>query len=188
MNTACVDLAGAGTSRRSRRAAVAQRLLAKAPGGVEPIDWDTLDRAPAWLALDDTELATLQCRIGAVLCAPALRLWIDGPRLNAARNLLGEPFLLALLAQPESASIPADLIASPRIDSAALAGLQLRSAGAAVLLASLTHGALRRAASVALAPGAASTLSQALAESLVAQAEALAVDALATRADTRSVQ
>lgn len=167
--------AASTTTRRGMRAAVAQRLLAKASAAVEPLDWDALDAAPAWLALPEAELATLQCRVGAVLCAPALSLWIDGPRLSAARAALGETFLAALLAQPASASIPTDLVASPRIDSAALAGLQLRSAGAAVLLASLPHGALRRAAAIALAPGASSTLSQGLAQSLVAQAQALAV-------------
>ena len=59
---------------RLRRAGVAQRLLASAPQAAAALDWDTLARAPAWLALPEDDFATFQCRVGAVLCSGALRL------------------------------------------------------------------------------------------------------------------
>lgn len=158
---------------RRHRAAVARRLIERAPDAVTALDWEACERAPAWLALDDDALASFQCRVGAVLCARALRLWIDGPRLAAARTILGETFLAQLLAQPDSASIPLGLIGAPRIDSAAQVGPALQAAGASVLLASLAHGPLRQAVGVMLAPAAPSTMTHELADTLVARAHAL---------------
>src|SRR5207244_226909 len=71
--------------RRARRAMIAHRLMAKAADAAAVLDWETLDRAPGWLGLPEGALALCARRIGAVLCAPALRLWIDGPRIAAAR-------------------------------------------------------------------------------------------------------
>lgn len=161
-------------SLRARRARLAHSLVARAPEAVADLDWDALDRAPDWLALDDVALAAVQCQVGAMLCARSLRLWIDGPRLAAARDLLGEPFLAALLAQPDTASIPLGLVNVPRIDSAAQVGPALQSAGASVLLAALPHGPLRQAAAVAFAPTGASAMSHELAASVVERAVALA--------------
>lgn len=158
---------------RRHRAAVARRLIGRAPDAVAGLDWDACDRAPAWLALDDDDLASFQCRVGAVLCARALRLWIDGPRLAAARAILGDGFLAQLLAQPDSASIPLGLVGAPRIDHAAQVGPALQAAGASVLLASLAHGPLRQAVGVMLAPAAPSTMTHELADTLVARAQAL---------------
>ena len=107
------------STARLRRAAVAERLLSGSPQAVASLDWDALDRAPAWLALTDAEFTTFQCRVGAVLCGHALRLWIDRARLAAAQAALGAPFLRALLAERGSASIPTDLFACPEIDSPA---------------------------------------------------------------------
>lgn len=164
---------------RRHRAAVARRLIERAPDAVAALDWDACDRAPAWLALDDAGLTTFQCRVGAVLCARALRLWIDGPRLAAARAILGDDFLAQVLAQPDSASIPLGLVGAPRIDSATQVGPALQSAGASVLLASLAHGPLRQAVGVMLAPAAPSTMTHELADTLVARAHALDHDAAA---------
>ena len=169
-----VGVATPGASKRRQRAAFAQRLLSKAPDSAALLDWDSLDHAPAWLGLPETELTTFQCQVGAVLHAPALRLWIDGPRLGSARLVLGDAFLQALLAQPDSAAIPIDLVGCPRIDSPSLVGALLKAAGASVLLASMPHGSVRRVAGAALAPTNASPIAQALAQSLVSQAQALA--------------
>lgn len=171
--------ASSAVQTRRHRAAVARRLVERAPDAVAALDWEACERAPAWLALGADELTTFQCRVGAVLCARALRLWIDGPRLAAARALLGESFLAQLLAQPDSASIPLGLIGAPRIDSAAQVGPALQAAGASVLLASLAHGPLRQAVGVMLAPAAPSTMTHELADTLVARAHALAQDAAA---------
>ncbi len=165
--------ATAAAQMRAHRAAVARCLIERAPDAVAALDWEACERAPAWLALGDDELATFQCRVGAVLCARALRLWIDGPRLAAARAILGERFLAQLLAQPDSVSIPLGLIGAPRIDSAAQVAPALQSAGASVLLASLAHGPLRQAVGVMLAPAAPSTMTHELADTLVARAHAL---------------
>jgi hypothetical protein len=160
--------------KRSHRAAVAQRLLAKAPEAVATLEWDAFDSAPGWLALSETEFALLQRQIGAMLCAPALRLWIDGPRLAAARTALGESFLQALLAQPAAPANPVDLAACPRIDVAGQVGALLQIAGASVMVAALPQGPLRRATSAALAPATASPIGQELARSMVQRAQNLA--------------
>ena len=159
---------------RLRGAAVAERLLASDPQAAASLDWETLGRAPAWLALPDAEFDTLQCRVGAVLCGRALRLWIDRGRLAAAQAALGAPFLRTLLAEPDAASIPIGLVTCPEIDSPAQVEPMLRLAGASVLLASLPDGVLREVVGAALAPVTASTMAPELAVTLVVRAEALA--------------
>ena len=165
--------------QRRRRAALARRLVASAPDVVAALDWDALDRAPDWLALPDDDLLALQRQVGALLCVAEMRLWIDGARLAAARATLGEPYLRALLAQPATPATPLDSAVGPRIELPGQVGALLQLAGASVLLASLTHGPLRRAASAALAPAVASTLARELARSLVARAQSLAATAAA---------
>lgn len=158
---------------RLHRAAVARRLLASAPQAAASLDWDALGRAPAWLALSETEFGTFQCRVGAVLHGRALRLWIDRGRLAAAQAALGAPFLRQLLAEPASASIPLGLAACAEIESPAQVAPLLREAGAAVLLAALPEAALRDALGAALAPVTASPMATELALTLVARAETL---------------
>lgn len=162
------------TALRLHRAAVAQRLLASAPRAAASLDWDALGRAPAWLALSETEFHTFQCRVGAVLHGRALRLWIDRGRLAAAQAALGAPFLRRLLAEPESASIPIGLVACAEIEQPAQVEPVLRQAGAAVLLAGLPDGLLRAALGAALAPVTASPMAAELALTLIARTEALA--------------
>lgn len=158
----------AASNTRRHRAAVAERLAGHEAAAA--LDWDTLDRAPAWLALADAEFAAFQRRVGAVLQARALRLWIDGPRIAAARAALGAPFLARLLAQPDSVSIPVGLVGLPPIERAQQVAPLLQAAGAGVLLASLPHGPLRRAVTEALAPASASPMAHELAAALVERA------------------
>ena len=159
-------------SQRERRAAVAQRLLDLAPREVAAIDWDALDAAPDWLALPDASFLILQARLGAMLHLPAMRLWIDGPRLAAARVLLGEAVIDDLMAHPESA-MPFGLTACAPIASAAQVGPSLRAAGVSVLLAALPRGPLRDALCRGLAPVEPSRMSPELAQSLIARARLL---------------
>jgi hypothetical protein len=154
---------------RERRAAIAQRLIDLAPGAVDAIDWDALDRAPDWLALPDAAFLILQARLGALLHLPAMRLWIDGPRLAATRVLLGEAVLDDLMSHPESA-MPFGLTPCARIDSATQVGPALRATGVSVLLAALPRGPLRDALCRGLAPVEPSRMTPELAETLVVRA------------------
>jgi len=138
------------------------------------IDWEMLESAPAWLALPDAKLATLQRQIGALLYAPEIRLWIDGARLNAARTVLGETFLKTLLAQRDLHAYPQDTGTRPRIDTAEHVPTHLQVAGASVLLASIPQGPLRRAVAAAMAPTAAVAMACEMAQALITRAQSLA--------------
>ncbi|MEP7280391.1 MAG: hypothetical protein ABI696_00320 [Rubrivivax sp.] len=159
-------------ARRAHRAALARRLVVCAPEACAALDWDALDRAPDWLALTDAEREALQCRIGALLYGRAVRLWIDGPRLAAARTVLGDTFLEALLTQPDEQSIPTALADVPTIVTAAQVAPTWQTVGASVLLASLAPGPLRQAAKAVLGPVAPSAMAHECAVSLVARAVA----------------
>jgi hypothetical protein len=156
-------------AQRERRAAIAQRLLDLAPAAVGAIDWDALDRAPDWLALPDASFLILQARLGALLHLPAMRLWIDGPRLAATRVLLGEAVLDDLMSHPDSA-MPFGLTPCARIESATQVGPALRATGVSVLLAALPRGPLRDALRRALAPVEPSRMTPELAETLIVRA------------------
>lgn len=168
--------------RRRRRAAVSQRLLANAGEAIAAVDWDTLDRAPEWLALGETQLALLMRQVGAVVNAPQIRLWIDGPRVAAAREALGENFMRALAAQRDLLPLPGDVTPQPRIDAAGQVASRLQTSGAAVLLAALPDGPLRRAATAAFAPATALAMAGELAQSLLQRARTLAAQTAATGA------
>ncbi len=155
--------------RRRQRAALAQRLRQRAPDAVGTLDWDALDAAPAWLALPEDELTRFECQVGALLCAPLLRLWIDGARLNAARSAVGAPFLQALRALPSTQILPGNVAPSPRIDHAEQVAPLLRAAGASVLLASMLPGPLRLVVGTALAPATPAQMAGPLAQSLIAR-------------------
>jgi hypothetical protein len=162
-------------ARRAVRAAAARRLLGAAPDCAGTLDWDTLAQSPHWLALPEAALARFARRLGAVLCAPAVKLWIDGPRIAAARAALGDAFLQALLAEPDVPAIDAG--GRARQESAErLPGL-LQAGGAGVLLASLPAGPLRRAAAALLGPAVDLALTPALAHTLIARTQALAAGA-----------
>ena len=163
--------------RRRRRAALAEQLLDRhTPGAATPVslDWAALDCAPVWFAWPEAALAALQCRVGALLGASEVRLWIDSARVGAARAVLGQPFLKALLALPAAAVIPAGLSARPPIARADEVAPRLRADGAGVLLAALPQGPLRAAAEAAWSLAAPSAMATALAEMLIGRALALA--------------
>lgn len=158
---------------------LAERLLAGAPRAANSLSWSALESAPAWLGWRQTELLTLQRRVGAVFCAPALRLWIDRSRVLALRAALGTGFVQALLRGSDrvhAAVLPLQLPDWPLGEETqtpeSVAEL-LRSCGAAVLVCTLPHGPLRHAASQALAPLAELMMPAAHAQTLVAHALAL---------------
>ena len=159
----------AGHERRRQRAAIARRLRQRAPEAVNTLDWDALDAAPTWLALPEDELNRFECQVGAMLCAPSLRLWIDGARLNAARTAVGAPFLQALRALPSTQILPHNVAPSPRIDHGEQVAPMLRGCGASVLLASMLPGPLRLVVGTALAPATPAQMAGPLAQSLIAR-------------------
>jgi hypothetical protein len=163
-----------GAARRARRAALARSLVQRAPAGAGDLDWDDLLRVPEWLALSDAELALWRRRVGAALCARSLRLWIDGPRLAAARALLGESFLSALIAVPEGETVPHGLVPDPQIDGADQVGVQLQAVGTGVLLAAVPRGRLRRIAEEALGSAATPGMTHEMALTVVRLATELA--------------
>jgi len=139
-----------------------------------------LEKAPAWLALPEAKLATLQRQIGALLYAAEIRLWIDGARIAAARAALGESFMQALLMQRDLLAFPQDPAARPRIDAAEKVATHLQVIGAAVLLASMPQGPLRRVVTAAMAPTAAAAMAPEMAQSFVARAQSLAAQSVAS--------
>lgn len=165
--------------RRRRRAAIARCLLGPSALPVDPdrldaIDWAALDRAPDWLGWPDAARAVLQVRVGALLHASAIRLWIDRARLTALREIVGQPFLNALLAMPAAGSLPAARAQPCPIDQSAQVGPLLRADGASLLRATLPAGPLRLAVDARLAPASPVSVAAVLAEALVARALALA--------------
>lgn len=168
-------------AQREHRARVAERLSRGAPVAAATLGWDALQAAPEWLGWPDDALALWQRRVGATFCAPALRRWIDTPRVQALRAAVGDAFYRTLLRadDPVRAALPIGLPDWPRTGAEAdgVAAL-LRSCGAAVLVCTLPHGALRHAVSQALAPLAELMMpaahAQALAERTVALCAAAA--------------
>ena len=152
-----VDQAVAHAStRRLHCAAVAAQVLQDAPGAAPALGWAELGAAPPWLALDRQARDVLATRVGAVLYAPALRLWISAPAVAAAREAVGDAWWQALMSHRSWPELPDEAPHSlgpvqQQLGAAALARL-FREAGAAVLLSTLPHGALRHAASELLAP------------------------------------
>lgn len=167
------------SERWGQMSRLAERLLAGAPRAANNLSWSALESAPAWLGWRHAELLALQRRVGAVFCAPALRLWIDRSRVLALRAALSTGFVQALLRGSDrvhAAVLPLQLPDWPLGEETqtpeAVAEL-LRSCGAAVLVCTLPHGPLRHAASQALAPLAELMMPAAHAQTLVAHALAL---------------
>ncbi|MCH7345078.1 hypothetical protein LZ017_16975 [Pelomonas sp. CA6] len=186
--------------RRAQRARIAERLQRSAPAAAAALSWPALEQAfggtacvrpvataapalpPVWLALPDDALLTLQRRVGAVFCAPALRRWIDAPRVQALRAALGDGFYRALLkddAWQQGAALPPGLPDWPQQSAPGATVVNgvatlLRNCGAAVLACTLPHGALRHAASQALAPLAELMMPTAHAQALLRRATLLA--------------
>lgn len=141
----------AAALQRACRSAIARRLMQRESDDVARISWADLEAAPAWLALNDEALLQYARRVGAVLCAPALRLWIDTARIAAARTAVGDLFWQVLLAQPDPMTPGAGYV--PPLESAESVAPMLAKAGLAALLATLPQGAVRRVATATLARG-----------------------------------
>jgi hypothetical protein len=172
----------AAAARRQHRAAVAQQLLAEAEPSARALDWVMLDEAPPWLALSRSARGLFTRRVGAVLAGPALRLWIAAPQVAAAQAAVGADWWQALMVQAGWPPLPPQVAPWPdgaATDAEGVAGV-LHEAGAAVLLATLPHGALRHAASQLLAPSAPLLMPRTAAEALLATALQIQ-HALATR-------
>ncbi|HSI56252.1 MAG TPA: hypothetical protein VLA16_01765 [Ideonella sp.] len=157
---------------RRHRAQVATQLLAEAPQVAAALDWAALGQAPDWMALAGDARQLFVRRVGSVMLAPALRLWIAATPVAAARAALGASWWRQLLQRDGWPAMPAQAAAWPAdtaLDEAGVSGL-LHGAGAAVLLATLPHGALRHAASQWLAPVAALLMPAPAAHTLLALA------------------
>jgi hypothetical protein len=137
-----------GLERHRRRGAIARRLLDAAPDAAAALDWDALDRGPAWLAVADTELAVEQRRIGATLNTAVIRLWIDRRKLAEARTAVGDAFLRTLLAAPAAPDVARHAVIAA--DGCSDIAEWLRQAGAAVQAAALSDSPLGKAAGIAL--------------------------------------
>lgn len=154
--------------RRRNRAAVAARLIARAPEKVAAVEWEMLDRAPEWLALPDAALGSFCARVGAVQLAPTMRLWIDGARIAAARAAIGDAYLQAVLA--DAPNTPHAV--QPPIPAADVRRA-LTAAGAGVLIAAFPPGPMREAVGATFAPIEAAPMVPDLAQAIVARAQTL---------------
>ncbi len=150
------------------------------------LDWQALEQAPPWLALDPTSLRVLQRRVGSVLLAPALRLWISAARVSAARAAVGDAWWRRLLEHatwPDWSGELAQWGDWPEPDGASSSGeavaAVLDEAGAAVLQATVPPGVLAHVASQVLATMASTTEpTQTVNPSLMPQSKAQAVLAI----------
>lgn len=167
--------ASGAARQRGHRAELAARLLADAPRAAHALDWAALDAAPPWLGLGPAARALFARRVGAVLAAPALRLWIAAPRIGAVQAAVGVDWWQALVGRTDWPALPPALPAWPDDGPSGAAGIaaSLQAAGAAVLLATLPHGALRHVASELLAPAAAFLVPPPAARALLETALAL---------------
>ena len=172
MNTAAASTGGAAA--RAQRVALARELLHKAPQAAAALDWDALSRAPGWLALPEAERAHFTRRVGSVMLAPALRLWISAPRVAAAREAVGADWWAALQLHNDWPALPNGMATWPDGGDAAGVGELMRMAGASVLQALLPHGALRHAAAALLAPAAPFVMPSQQAQAVVQATWALA--------------
>ena len=173
-DTGLAACAAFSRTRRHCRAAIAERILVCVPSHAMNLDWDALDQAPAWLGLPEIELGLLQRRVGAVLHAAVIRLWIDRARINAARAALGDAFVQRLAADPTAAMAPRPALDLTVLDAAETVAEVLALAGAGVLLASLHQGPLHNVAAVMFAPANPAPIVAVMAEALIARAQTLA--------------
>ncbi len=160
--------------RRASRATLAQRVLASAPDAATSLDWDALDAAPPWLSLPVPALTALQRRLGAWMCAPVVRLWIDRPRLAAAAEGVGAAFLNAALAQAEAPRLPPLVTARLTLATAEQVPALLEAVGGAVLLATLSRGPWQRVAANVLAPVSNVDIDRDAARALLARVQSVA--------------
>lgn len=135
--------AGPGLQAAQRVVDAAERAAA---AGHTALSWAELRQWPVWASGEPVPMAWLQ-RLGACWHAAELQRCIDGARLNALRDELGEAGLQAVLRLPAAGASPQPLNSN---DSTARWLEQLAADGRAVALASLTSPALRQAVAAVL--------------------------------------
>lgn len=169
MNPA-VDRLATVRERRARRAQAAALLASVQSSGEpsSPLGWSMLLDVPEWCHWPSARREHLVLIAGALFAAPAMRLWIEARRIEAARAVIGADVFERVMAHE---SVPRETTHIP-------AGEDIRvvfqAAGAAVLLGSLAHECLRDWLAPLLPPSA-GTLSQVIATALAADAQALMV-------------
>ena len=119
----------ASMAGRRRQRLAAARLLAGTGAS-----WRTIDACPAWATASEGERQRLAAFVGAWWLADSLRASIDGKRLAAVCEVLGEDGLQRLL-RAESGSLERDA-APPRpgLTEVSQYADQLQSCGRALLL------------------------------------------------------
>ena len=119
----------ASMAGRRRQRLAAARLLAGTGAS-----WRTIDACPAWATASEGERQRLAAFVGAWWLADSLRASIDGKRLAAVCDVLGEDGLQRLL-RAESGGLELDA-APPRpgLTEASQCADQLQSCGRALLL------------------------------------------------------
>jgi len=138
------------SEQRRLMAASASRMLDAGDELCLHLDWYTLSQCPDWLGLPDPVFASLQRRLGAIVYAAQIRLWIDQPRLSAARQAVGAPWLHRLCSQRAILPLPMEGFESESIDKPEQVVGALSRAGAALLAANIAPGALHDAFVAAL--------------------------------------
>ena len=138
------------SEQRRLMAACASRILDAGDDLCQRLSWQTLSHCPDWLGLPDSIFASLQRRLGAIVYASQIRLWIDQPRLAAARDAVGAPWLHRLCSQREIVPLPMQGFDREPIDHAGQVVGALSRAGAALLTANIAPGPLHEAFAAAL--------------------------------------
>ena len=123
-------------------AASASRMLDAGDELCLHLDWQALSQCPDWLGLPDPVFASLQRRLGAIVYAAQIRLWIDQPRLRAARQAVGAPWLHRLCSQRAIVPLPMEGFELEPIEKADQVVGALSRAGVALLAANIAPGAL----------------------------------------------
>ncbi len=152
--------------RRIRRAQAAELLAALRSPAAESLSWAMLLEVPEWCHWPPSRREHLVLIAGALFAAPAMRLWIEAKRIEAARAVVGADVFDRVMARE---SLPREV---PPLPAGEDERELLQAAGAGVLLGSLAHDCLRDGLAPLL-PRSAGTLPHMIATALAADALAL---------------
>ncbi len=177
---------------RQHRAAAARMLLALHQAGQlakpESWTWNVIDVLPGWCLQDEQSRNQLQLLCGALILAPELRLWIDRELILAAHLLIGKTSFDCIVAKADLTPVPVNTKAASRFTLVAnrkdvldSIRAELLQAGASVLSASL-HADLPVDMLSSMLGETAGSVSYELANKLLAQAEKLLQDNVASSA------